>query len=170
MELQLSADFQKNVIEFMQTSRLPTRIFGSWDSRKGLSPEQLFSNFMQTWSAGLSNAITKSISENPNLGIQSAKDVLNPKFHAQLDETMKQCTFKYKGAPFVVQFEPIDSQKSLVDRIWHINPYSDDILLCVEFESEEERDRFNKIAKSKGFINGKQMLQEYKNTVMEQGK
>jgi hypothetical protein len=147
----------------IQNWRSPDSLFGKVDVRKNYTFEQAQRVFKKVWDDGLGEAVKQA----PQSSYETVAEQLSDQEQAFLRRDNEHRTVRYRGLTFIAQLVKHDEQAYELDQLWFVHSHDkDNIILCVEFESKEERDRFHEIARLLGHSDGRSMLQAYASNLL----
>ena len=170
MKTRFSPSFDSSLNYLITRNRYtPSSIFGKYETRKQFTPEQARECFQRVWERGLKSVIEDSIRESENLPFEAAKTLLNDAETRYLNARKERRSVRYHEFPFIVQFAPVDTDTYEIDQVWFVHSHaSDQNLVCVNFETNEEKQKFHALARRKGYPSGQELLDEFVRNFMNE--
>jgi hypothetical protein len=166
MDIRFGERFPKSIYYLVvQNWRSPDSLFGKVDNRKHYSFEEAQQVFKKVWEAGLDEAIAQA----PISSFETVRGQLSEQEQRFLRQDFEHRTVRYKDyLTFIAQLSPRDQQTYEIDQLWFVHSHDkDNIILCVEFDTQEERERFHQIARQLGYEDGRNLLQSYVNNLLK---
>lgn len=143
----------------------PDDLFGRYKTRQKYTYEQAQDVFGQIWEGGLEKAIYNK--KERTLDLEAIQEEITVEERKYFDPNLIHRRVRYKGFSFIAQLTSLEDGNNEIDQLWFVHSHSKkDFILCVEFESHDERMRFHDIARRKGFYDGRILLQEYTNALL----
>lgn len=156
--MKFSERFPSCIYYLVRKWNSPDRLFGKVDRRKTYSFDEAQQKFMEVWQSGLEDALKQA----PECNYATAKEQISEGEQSFLSKDAIYRTVNYKGLLFVAQLLSKESQDFELDQLWFIHSHDkDNIILCVEFKTNEEREQFHQISRQLGYPDGRTLLQNY---------
>ena len=170
MEIRFAPRFSSSVHQLIAVNpHAPYSIFGEYRHRRNLSRRESWTKFEDIWQSGMAIVVETAIANHDDLDCENARSFLSTDEAEYLDEGKERRSIEYRGSPFIVQF--VRTQDSVeIDQIWYAHAHDTKRnLICVEFESAEEKERFNALARTQGHASGQALLEEVVRNFMQKG-
>lgn len=162
MEIRFASIFKSSVHQLVvMNPNTPSIFFGEYNQRKTWSHEQAFEEFQKIWLLSMKEKFVEALEERKNLDCKSASDFLSKYEVRYLKEDRERRSFKVRDFPFIIQFLDTNAGVIEVDQIWYAHSHDPKDLVCVDFKSPEEKQRFHEMARRAGYTSGKELLTEY---------
>jgi len=145
--------------------RSPDSLFGKVDRRKNYSFDEAQQKFLEVWQSGLDEAVKQA----PECSYETAKEQISENEQCFLKRDAIYRTVNYRSLLFVAQLFPKDQDDIELDQLWFVHSHDkDNIILCVEFKTQEDKDQFHRLAKRLGFQDGRVLLQSYVDNLLKE--
>lgn len=144
----------------------PDSLFGKAKVRREYSFEEAQQVFQKVWDSGLGKAVEKA----PVSNYETVQTQLTDQERKFLRQNCEHRTVRYGKLTFIAQLTLLHDQQTYeIDQLWFVpNHDKSHIILCVEFNTKEERKKFHEIARKLGFEDGRELLQSYANKLLDE--
>lgn len=166
MQIHFNDKFSKSVYYLVVKNwYAPDSLFGKVDKRKKYSFDEAQLVFQKVWDDGLRTAVENA----PISSYETVQNQLSDQEQHFLHQDLEHRTVRYRDLTFVAQLMKQNEQTYEIDQLWFVHSHDkDNIILCVEFKTREERERFHQIARQLGHPDGRTLLQKYTDKLLRE--